>query len=105
TTSPALARLRARSTASASEVAISDLTAPSHERLMLSAISPIRTADLTTSFTSERNGSNVNPLSLPPAISTTGLFCAANAFSTESRLVALESFQYLMPSQSRQHSQ
>src|SRR4029078_8387050 len=94
TTSPALARLRARSTASASEVAISDLTAPSHERLMLSAISPIRTADLTLSSTRERNGSHMNYLTLPPAMRTTGLLCAAEAFSTASRLVALESFTY-----------
>src|SRR4030095_8413853 len=89
TTSPALARLRARSTASASEVAISDLTALAHERLMLSAISPIRTADFTLSFTRERNGSNVNPLSLPPATSTTGLLCAVKGFSHAARVVAL----------------
>src|SRR5437016_9163632 len=72
TTSPGVARLRARSTASASEVAISDLTAPSHERLMLPAISPIRTADLTLSFTRERNRSEEHTSELQ---SLTNLVC------------------------------
>src|SRR5947207_528797 len=94
TTSPGVARPRARSTASASEIARSQLTAPSQERLMLGAISPIRTADLTFSFTKDRSGSKVSPLSLPPAISTIGFVCAASAFSTASRLVAFESFTY-----------
>ena len=59
---------------------------------MLSAISPIKIVDLTFSFTRDRSGSKLNPLSLPPAIRMTGLVCARNAFSTASRLVALESF-------------
>jgi len=41
----------------ASEVAISDLTTPLQERLMLSAISPIKTVDLTLPFTRDRSGS------------------------------------------------
>src|SRR5213075_2414461 len=42
TTSPDLAVARARSTASASDVASSDLTAPSQSRAIRSAISPIK---------------------------------------------------------------
>ena len=47
---------------------------------MRSAISPIRTADLHFVFHERRSGSNVNPLSLPPAIRTTGLVCASKRF-------------------------
>src|SRR6266496_652488 len=101
TISPGFALACARSTASASEVAISALTAPAQERLMLSAISPIKIVDVTVSFTSDRSGSKLNPLSLPPAIRTTGLLCARNALSIASRLVALESFTFFFSSRRR----
>ena len=68
-----------------------DLDRAAPDRAILRAISPIKIVDLTFSFTSARSGSNVKPLSLPPAIRMTGLVCASSAFSTASRLVALES--------------
>src|SRR5947208_15264511 len=105
TTSPGLALACARSTASASEFAISHSTAPLQERLMLSAISPIKIVDLTFSFTRDRSGSKLKPLSLPPAMRMTGLFCARSALSTASRFVALESFTYSTPPTSRTNSQ
>ena len=49
------------------------------ERLILSAISPIKIVDLTFSFTRDRSGSKLKPLFFPPAMRMTGLIlrCAA----------------------------
>src|SRR5207247_9302193 len=105
TTSPGLALAWARSTASASELAISHSAAPLQERLILSAISPIKIVDLTFSFTRDRRGSKLKPLFFPPAMRMTGLFCARSALSTASRFVALESFTYHTPPTSRTDSQ
>ena len=104
TTSPGLALAWARSTASASEFAISHSAAPLHERRILSAISPIKIVDLTFSFTRHRSGSKLKPLFFPPAMRMTGLFCARSALSTASRFVALESFIYPTPPTSRTNS-
>src|SRR5437868_2927071 len=95
TTSPGPATAWARSTASARELAMSELATPLQDRLMLSASSPIRIVDLTFSSIRDRSGSNVKPLSLPPTMRMTGLVCARSAFSTASRFVAFESFTYV----------
>src|SRR5213075_1923820 len=73
TTSPGLALAWARSTASASELAISHSAAPLQERLILSALSPINIVHLTFSLTTERRGSILHPFFYPPAMVKAGL--------------------------------
>src|SRR5256885_15790018 len=89
TTSPGLASAFARSTAFASEFAISHSTAPFQERLMLSAISLIKIVDLTFSFTRDRSGLKLNRLFFQPAIRITGFSFARSALFSASRFVAL----------------